>query len=782
VGKIVDESSKKPMSYANVSAFRLKDSTLVGGSITDEKGFFKIEKLHPGMYKIKVDFIGYNRYNTTTKVTPQTPSVNLGVISLKPSVTQLSEVDVQGEKSLVSFKLDKKVINVDKNIVTSGGNATDILRNTPSVSVDMDGNVSLRGSTNVNILVDGKPSTLSANDKAAILEQIPASTIERIEIITNPSAKYDPEGMAGILNIITKKEKRQGINGLVTLNYGTMKKFGGSLSVNRRLSNTNLFLSYDYRNDDRNGSRNQDRLIYYNDTLLSHTVISSTQTNNNYSHNIKGGFDYNFNPLNSINFTTTYRIGQRNGDDLSKNMIYNNDNLLITDYERDDASKRPNQNIDLSLGYKKKFDEPDRELTADMYYSLGLFNEDENYTQNNVIPHYFQKTSSDDKYSNITFQSDYTHPINEKNRLDAGIKAMVRTTDNNYFFYNFDTLASDFKNDTNLSNHFVYSDFVYAGYATFSHEWKKISFQAGLRAEETVQQGDQKTSNYTFYRDYFNFFPSIHLSYNMPKDNKLQLSYSRRINRPDPHSINPFIDKSDPLTWHMGNPNLKPEYIDSYEFGYIKNWKKISLTSDIFYKATANVVSRYRSVDTTGIITVFPINMNKAESYGFEFIANSQPVPFMRLMADFSWYKTVVIGSDNSSNDLTNSIYSYDAKFNASFYLPKNFSFQLNGMFMGPSIMAQATRKQFFTVDAGLRKDLWNKKASLSLRLSDIFNTMKFQVETNDPSLKALMQFKRETRILYVTFTYNINGGVKQKDRQRQQQDMNNDNNLDMGE
>jgi outer membrane receptor protein involved in Fe transport len=225
-------------------------------------------------------------------------------------------------------------------------------------------------------------------------------------------------------------------------------------------------------------------------------------------------------------------------------------------------------------------------------------------------------------------------------------------------------------------------------------------------------------------------------------------------------------------------PNLKPEYINSYEFGHIKDWKKLSLTSQIFYKTTDNVVSRYRNVDTNGVVTVYPINMSKAESYGLEFIVSTQPAKFMRLMGTFSYYKTKVIGSDGD-NDLTNSTMSYDAKFNASFFLPKNFSAQINGMFNGPSVMAQATRTGFYTVDAGLRKELWDRKASLSLRLSDIFNTMKFQVKTDDPNLKALMEFKRETRILYVTFTYKINEGIKQKERQRQQE-MNMD--MDMGE
>lgn len=772
-GKLVDNASGKPMEYGNISVFSLRDSSLAGGAISDAKGFFIVDKLKPGPYKIKIDFIGYERITTTAKVNPQTPSVNIGTIKLKPASTQLGEVVVSTEKPLVEFSLDKKVINVDKNIVTSGGSATDILRNTPSVSVDMDGNVSLRGSTNLTILVDGRPSMLSGTDKAAILEQIPANTIETIELITNPSAKYDPEGMAGIINIKTKKEKRDGTNGLITLNYGTWEKYGASLNLNKRTGKFNLYANYDYKNNDRNGKRSHDRIFYMNDTVVSIYDINSNNKSKNESHSFKGGLDYNINPMNSLTFSGSYRMGKRPGDDYSLNKIYDYTNSLVTDYKRDEISDNDNNNIDFALGYKRKFEMKDRELTSDLYYSKSDHNETNNYLQDNYTPVYYtpeQRSNNIGNNSNITFQSDYLSPINEKAKFGAGVKYMMRTTDDDYIFQQFDTIMIDFMNDTNLSNRFKYTDQVYAGYATYSMEWKKFSFQAGLRAEQTFQLGEQKTMNQDFTNDYFSLFPSAHTSYSLPKENKLQISYSRRINRPSIHSMNPFIDASDPLTLHTGNPYLKPEYINSYELGHIKDWKKLSLTSSVFYKQTDNVVSRFRIIDTTGVITVMPINVNKATSYGFDFIISTTPVKFLRLSGDFSWFKTTLDGS-NLDTDLTNSIYSYNGKFNASIYLPKNFSAQINCMFEGPSVQAQAIRKEFYTVDAGIRKDFKNKKISLSLRVSDIFNTMRFRIVTEDPSLKANMEFKRESRVAYFTLTYRINDGVKQKERKNQ--DMN---------
>lgn len=782
-GKIVDDASGKPMEYANISVFSMRDSSLAGGAITDSKGFFKVDKLKPGFYKIKVDFIGYERYINTVKVNPQNPSANIGTIKLKPASTQLSEVEIVSDKPLVEFTLDKKIINVEKNIITAGGSATDILRTTPSVSVDMDGNVSLRGSTNVTILVDGKPSMLSGGDKAAILEQIPASTIESIELITNPSAKYDPEGMAGIINIKTKKEKRDGTNGLITLNYGTWEKYGASINLNRRTGKFNIYANYDYKNNDRNGYRKHYREFYNNDTLVSIYSILSDRKSSSLSHTFKGGIDYNLTPLSTISGSGTYRLGNQPGDDFNTDNVYDNLNNLTQSYTRDEINNEDNKNLDVTLGFKKKFEQKDREFTSDIYYSTSNEIEFDNYIQNNYIPVYItpeQKSVNDSKFKNLTFQSDYSHPISEKTKLDAGIKYMMRSTDDDYKFSNYDTISNDFYNDTNLSNHFIYTDQVYAAYSTLSKEWKKFSFQAGLRVEQTYQDGNQETMQTKYKNDYLSFFPSFHTSYNLPKENKLQISYSRRINRPSIHSMNPFIDASDPLTLHTGNPYLKPEYINSYEIGHIKDWKKFSLTSSLFYKQTNNVISRYRLVDSIGVITVMPINVAKAESYGFDFIVSYQPVKFIRLSGDFSWFKTTLSGS-NLETDLTSSIFSYNGKFNASVFLPKNFSFQINCMFEGPSVMAQAIRKEFYTVDAGLRKDFKNKKFSLSLRFSDIFNTMSFRVETNDPTLKAQMQFKRQSQVAFITLSYRINEGNKQKEKNKMEMN-NGGGEMDMGE
>jgi outer membrane receptor protein involved in Fe transport len=757
-GQILDKKSNKPVEYASISIYKMKDTSLVSGTISDAKGYFTMKDVPGGKYFLKVDFIGYNRYSGDVMVTPKTPQVNVGVIKLEGFVQQLGEVNVVDQKPLVEFNLDKKVINVEQNIVTTGGSATDILRNTPAVSVDMDGNVSLRGSTNVRILIDGKPAPL-ASSAADALEQIPASSVQSIELITNPSAKYDPEGMTGILNIITKKEKRNGLNGLASVGIGTWNKYNASVSLNYRVNKFNFFGGYDFRSEERNGSRSQYRTMYRNDTATYYDINAKT-TRDILSHSFKGGLDYDFNPMNTLTFSGNFRTGGHPGTSDGNYLIKDYNMQVLSDYKRyEDSPVDNNTNADLNLSYRKRFSRPIQELTADVYYTFGKFSEDEYFYEDYNYPSIsgqdqLSQTVSD--RTNLIVQSDYIHPLNEKWKLETGIKTTFREMDTDYKFYNLDSITTDYV-ATSLSNHFIYTDQVYAGYGIVSGSFKKITGQAGIRAEQSMIQGNQIITNQKFDVGYLDFFPSVHMTYELPAMNKVQLSYSRRINRPDHHALDPFIDASDPLTLRTGNPQLKPEYINSYELSHIKDWKKVSFTSSIFYKNIENIISRYRITnDTIPGILVTMINANSGKSYGLDFIITYQPIKPIRLAADFSCYKTSVDGS-YEENDLTNDIYSYDGKLNATFVLPKDFSLQINFRVNGPSVMPQSIREGFWTTDAAIRKDFWDRKASLSLRMSDIFNTMEFKIRTTESDLVGNMVFKRESRVVFLTFSYRLN-------------------------
>ncbi|MCX7954300.1 MAG: TonB-dependent receptor [Bacteroidales bacterium] len=771
-GYVLEEKTKTPLNYANIVLIRSRDSMIVNGAISDEKGYFLIDKVHIGKYILKVHYIGFNTYKTEILVTPKNSYIELGNIYLKPYSHQLAEIEIVEEKPQIEFKLDKKVINVDKNITTIGGSVIDVLRNTPMVDVDMDGNISLRGNTNVTILIDGRPSVLlSGSDRSNALEQIPANSVDRIEIITNPSAKYDPEGTAGIINIITKKSIKQSLNGQISVSYGTLRKFGGGITLNKSFNKLATFVSYDYRIEDRIGYRNIDRYFIKSDTVTSRSVVNANNLGYHFSHSFKVGADYSLDKNTTLNINFSGRVGSRKGVDSTIYKNYDYKGIPTSYYRRDEDNNNPMNNIDVNIGGRRKFNKQGHELTSDFLLSFSDRAKNEKFTQINYFPILTippEKLEDKDKDRNITWQLDYVNPINGKAKIEAGIKLMNRNNNNDYIYYIYSDAFYSYLIDTTRTNNFEFSDYVYAGYLTFGKELKKFSFQTGIRAEYTQIEGNQKTTNYKFNRDYFDIFPTVHLNYELPGKNKLQISYSKRINRSWAREYNPFVNKSDPMTWHTGNPDLKPEYAGSYELSYLKDWNTLSITASIFYKFTNNVINRYRKIDTvTNIVTVYPFNMDKQEDIGFEIVFNKTFFRIIRSTGTFAYYKQNIYGSANNY-DLSNSTYTYNFRINNFITLPKSFVVQINGMFNGPSIMARARREAFYTIDIGLRKDILNKRANISVRASDIFNTMKFRVKTNDINMKATMEFKRETRVIYISFTYKINEGIKQKERKRQ--------------
>lgn len=774
-GKISAEINSVPIEYANIALFRMKDTSLVNGTISNAKGDFVIEKIKPGMYFVKVQFIGFEEYKSSPfKIMPNAPEVNLGSIKIKASSTLLSEVEVASEKPVMEFTLDKKIVNVDKNIAATGGSAVDIMRTIPSIEVDVDGNVSLRGSTNVNILIDGKPSLLSGASRADMLEQIPSSNIERIEIITNPSVKYDPEGMSGILNIVTKKQKIEGFNGIASVGYGTNNKYNASINLNRRRGKFNLFGSYDFRSDDRQGSRKFDRETYINDTT-TYLIQDNINFRHMLSHGVKAGLDFSPNKNNSITLAVNQRFGKRPGNSYATFLTKDYMETPTSYYRRNEVDNSENISTEAQLNYRKTFEKPQKELTADLFFSRRLDNDNEDYFQTELlipgVSDIVQRSRTNENDIYISAQTDYVMPISEKQKIELGYKGTNSLSDNDYTFENYNGL--DWLNDSNLTNNFAYNEQIHAAYGIYSNVFNRLSVQAGLRLEQALTTADQVTMSEKYNNNYFSFFPSAHVSYTLTEKNKMQVSYSRRINRPNMHALNPFIDGSDPNTLRYGNPYLKPEYINSYELGNIYDIsKRFTLTSSIFYRQIDGIISRYASVNDDGKFQVTFMNLNKGISYGLEFILFAEIFKWWKINGDFSYYRTEV-DAKNLEGQLTNAGYSWNSKINSNMFLPKNFSFQIMGNYMGPGITPQGRRKETYFVDLGLKKDFWKRRASLAIRASDIFNTRAFRIESQDVSYKVNMEFRRESRIVMFTFTYKINEGIKQRERRQSQQDMN---------
>ncbi len=762
-GKIIDSAANEAVEYANIVVFKTKDSSMVNGTVSDEKGQFRIEKLTFGSYYAEISFLGFNKKRLPSFViNPKNQEKDLGTINIQSSSSSLSEVTVTSERKTVEFKLDKKVVNVEKSLTTAGGTAVDVLQNVPSVTVDADGAVSLRGSSNVTILIDGRPSILSGTN----LEQIPASSIESIEVITNPSARYNPEGMTGILNIKLKKKIAAGFNGMVTVGAGTRDKYNGSINLNYSTKYVNLFSSFDSRYNRRTGSGTMDRTTFSPDTIVLDQSMHSLDKG--FNNSIKLGADFKLNPTNTLTFTWLTNFSNETEDENTEYDNFINGDTIMS--ESDNSQNNHDISQDYTLSYRKTYPRKDQELTFDAVYTT--FSNSENADiretagrfETSSIPAEMNKTNSDNTSDNLTLQLNYIHPFTEKMKIETGFQSVMRSMDNDFKYSTFDRVSGNWNMDANLTNRFKYSEQYHAVYGMFATEWNNLTFQVGLRLEQAYTKGEQKTTNETNDKQYFNFFPTAHITRKFGNNNDVQLSYSKRINRPNMNLLNPFADYTNPTTIRMGNPDLNPEYFNAIELGHTKTWDKLMLNSTIFYRQTNDAIRRILTVDSLNIGHVTVANLSKGVSYGIEFIADYEIQKWWRTSLNFSYFRNKIDG-ESDGTVMTNDNYSWTSKFNTNIYFTKSTMMQFNVMYRGPMVTPQGEMAQMAGCDIAFKQDLWKEKASLSIRVSDIFNTMKFQNTNSGETYTAKMVRKRETRNAFFTFTYKIGSGAKQKQR-----------------
>ena len=777
-GNVTDSLTKQPVEYANITLYRTKDSVLVQGTVTNTKGDFVIDKLPFNNYYLVCDFIGYKKkFIRNIIVSAKNPKIFIGNIKLPVYASQLSEFTVVGEKKMVEYSLDKKVINVEQNITSQGGTAVDALRNIPSVQVDVDNNVSLRGLTDVVILIDGHPSSISAST----LDQIPARSIEDIEIITNPSAKYNPEGMAGIINIKLKKKRNKGFNSSITLGAATHDKYNGSFSLNYNIKKVNLFVSYDTRYDHRPGYGNATQTTFINDTTNSYLKQNMTNYRNSNSNNIKVGADFFINSKNTITLSATLYNNFKSGMDNSLSIFENNNFNFIKQNVSITQTTTNSNAIDYVLNYKKTFDKKGKELTADVIYTPTVISDKDNVSiqnqyQNNTDYGYPEqyKTISDNNLSSLTFQTNFVNPLkNKDSKYELGYQGVIKTNLDNFQYLNFDSINKNWLNDDTLSNKFTYFSQTHAVYGTYTNSFNKFNYQAGLRLEQTFTSSDQTQNNIQYNYNYFNFFPSAHLAYNFSDKQAVQLSYSRRITRPSPSQLNPVPDYSSPLFIRLGNPQLKPQYTNSLELGYFKNWSSTSINSDVFYHEINDVIKRVVThVDTSShVTTMTSLNLSSGTSYGVEANVEQAIFKFWKVNVNFSFFRNIIKG-DNVSNDLSNSNYSWTSKFSSNTMLPKKFMLQITGYYNGPIVTPQGEIKPLYSIDAALKKDFMkDKRLSISLRVSDIFNTLKFDITSSGENFNGEMIRKRETRVGYISLVYKLGGQQNKSSKKKENND-----------
>ena len=768
-GIITDAESSEPLPYATVSVYN-RNGDLADGGIADENGVFKLN-LPPNDYSLNFEYIGFE--SVTIDIKPYPNNINIGTVKLTSSFDSLEGVDVVGQSAEVEIRLDKRVYNVSKNNLIRGGTVSDVLENVPSVSVDIDGNIELRGNNNVRILVDGKPSGLIGLGGIDALTRLPAESIEKVEVITSPSARYQAEGTTGIINIILAKRFLKGLNGVFNLSAGRNDTYSGSANLNYRKGKFNFFTNSGYSDRTNKGRAVQDNV--YTDPLESvERYVEERQFNRRrQGFNVKIGLDYQMTEKTSL--TMSYLTNERDGDDstINEQSQYQIDGVLVTNrYEKEIDREDSNQ---FSVDFEHQFNKQGHKLTATFQ------TEKNDETETSDINSFFENGQpSDDSEINRTVENqernlaqlDYVFPIDKNTQFEAG----YRGTDNKRKI-DFEVQIIDENDnatvDENLSNVLDFEQEVHALYSQYGKKFNTFSFLAGLRFENTrifVEQLDSSSPlNNKIYNDYF---PTLNLGWEISPTASITLGYNRRISRPNAWTLNPFQSRSSKTSYFQGNPKLDPSYSNGIDIGYLKQFKKVTLNSSVYYRKSTDAVSRVAIVTDetvfvngieTPVIRRLPINLGTEEQFGVEFNTSLRLIKGMRTNASVNFFRRIEKGNyQGISYDSNNT--SWSGNLSNSYRLPFAVQSQFSVRYRGPNESSFGKSKGFLYTDLALSKDILNDNATINFRFSDLLNTGKYDYQTITPVAVTDGIYQRREPTYTLTFTYRFR---QEKNRQR---------------
>lgn len=783
-GKVIDVETDGPLEYATVSLFSSQDSTLVTGVITDMKGEFSL-KTKPGKYYVVIQFMGYEPKTININLKDK---VNLGNIIMRPDSALLEEVEVVAEKSTMTMTLDKRVFNVGKDVSSTAGNAIEVLDNIPSVNVDVEGNVSLRGDSGVQILVDGKVSGLAGVSTQDALRSLQADMIEKIEVVTNPSVRYDAEGTAGIINIVLKKDKRKGFNASVDLRGGFPVQWGEKFikedfpfqtgigtSFNYRFKKFNVFANYNfnYRDDISDGYTMTEYFedCMYDPTLKNHddaTQITEQLTyrnRNRKGHNIRGGFDYYFTDNDILTFSTMYRQSKGHNTP-SVTYIDNFPFAGLQNFSRRTENwfnDRPM--MEYTLSYDKYFGTKDNSLKASVRYFTNSDTEwsdivdAEFLTQEDMdlnIPSFSvnQHTHAQENQQNLQATVDFVHHYGFS-VVELGGKYTNQLINNNLMVTENDAVLTDYTHD------FDYNQQVAALYAIYGREFGRFSGQVGVRSEFTLIDTYLKDTEERNDQKYFDFFPTGHLNYSLTEVDQIQASYARRIRRPWYHQMAPFHSFNDDRNIRMGNPALKPIYTDSYEMSYLRFWDKGNINFTAYYRHSTDVIRHFTTV--IGDVSYSrPENFGISDDYGLELVGSLDIFKWWNLNGSINFFKSNTVGDWNGRHYVTDS-YNTFARLVAKFRFKKVCDFQITGRYMGPREEPLGYRDASYWCDFAASKDVFNKNATISLNIRDVFGSRQHGGESWGDNFWQYSESTWSTTTVTLNFNYRINQQQKRR-------------------
>lgn len=776
-GQVLHKTTGIPLEYATV-AFLKKNGEVAEGGITNEKGLFSIE-ITPGVYNVSVEFIGFKTQLEEDK--KLLSSQNLGVIRLAEDAALLGEVEVVTERTTVELKLDKKIYNVGRDLTVRGGSVSDVLDNVPSVSVDVEGNISLRGNENVRILINGKPSGLAGLNSSEALRQLPAEAVQKVEVITSPSARYDAEGTAGILNIILRRDKIQGFNGAITANIGYPESCGVSANLNYRIGDFNFFTNSSYNRRENDGYSDS-YTQYYNIkknpatgiiTDLPDTYMSEYRDNKSIGkgYNTNVGVEWYMNESTSI--TLSALLKDLDSDSKRNNHIqqFNAAKERVAKSYRLEDDKGDDKGIEYSFNLTKNFNDSGHKLTIDTQYEDNKELNDAIISINDVND---ETIMTDDKQERYLLQADYVYPFSESGQFEFGYRGNFSDKNTDYQVSLWNTNNNRFILDNNVSNILVYKENVNALYTQYGNKiGDKFSYLLGLRFEHTGIEIEQKTTADYTQKNYNDLFPTANLSYSISDGQNITLGYARRIRRPRSRMINPFPSRSSLTNIFQGNVDLAPSYSNTFDIGYFNRFGKLSLNSSVYYTHATDAFNMV-SFDTGNkvivngrevpIIRLSPINLATDNRIGFETTLTYTPTRKWRINANINLYQSKTKGNYNgTSYDADN--FSWFARISNKYTLPLNIDWQTRIMYMGASEDSQNKRDGMLFSNMAFSKDFLDDRASLTFNVSDIFGTHKRSMETHTPTYYNDTEFQWRGRTFNLSFTYRFNQKKKRGER-----------------
>lgn len=754
-GKVLEAKTKQPIENVGITVLSPIDQKIIKGISTDKNGEFAIDVI-PGKYHIKIDFFSFKSILLENKEV--NANLDLGNVLLQEDVKLLKSVNVFGEKSSIELNLDKKVFNVGKDLLSKGGNATDILNNVPSVNVDANGAVSLRGNSGVSVLINGKPSMMSMNKG---LEQIPASNIEKVEVITNPSAKYEAQGGAGIINIVLKKNSLTGFNGSLQAGGGHPNIYNGNVNLSYKTEKINLFSNVGMRVRDFN-IRDERVQTTIKNTVKSVLFQKNLTNRRDDSYNFYLGGDYYINPKNTLTGSFYHStLILNNKIDYTYN-YFNANNTRDSNIYRFEHYKEPKKYNQLELYHVKTFNNKDKKWTTSLQYDFWNDDENQNINQQKLFPISSSinnlVTNNIESSNDIFIQSDFVTTIGENGSFETGIRSDLRALRSEYTARSNGILLAQYVNKLN------YDENLFSGYMQFGNKINKLNYLLGLRAELSVIGISDRIGSFDDKKNYINLFPTAHLVYNLQKNTDLQLSYSRRINRPQFWQLNPFGGLSDIRNLTIGNPDLNPTYTNSFEFALQKKWSKFNVTPSVYYANTKNYFQYVLKQTADGSFLRTPINLDEEERYGLEVSSTYSPFSWWRLSLNFNYYgfkqEGEFEGIKYRSNDKM-----WTTQLNTRINLPKNLAIESIFSYRGKFQDIQSLNKAQYRANMAISKDVFKEKMTLSVAVNNIFNSIIDKQELNTPTYQLQSTFRGFGTVATATVVYRFNRKKGEKDR-----------------